>query len=826
MTTPLILTPNRRLARFLRQSRAGKIESWKDWLNQIWQTQYEAIQGQQPLQCLNDWQSLVLWEEVVTEVHTDPLLNISQAVTHARQAWALAIAWQVEPSTWEGAKPETDSFLQWLTVYEQVCAANHFIDPAMLPRLLYNYWENNPERIPRSITLAGFDEFSPLQTAMIQLWEAAGANVEIEPPPENEKPYTYYAFNDPSSQLTQAALYAKAALESSPTLPIGIIIPAIQDDWANIYDTFTDVLGPEQPFNISAGQPLGQVPIIYAALQCLQPERIQYLLTTPYISGGITEQSPRALAALTLSQYEKENLPMSFVRKHESLPESFADLLNQSLDLHAQLSHQKYAPSQWIESLFSLLSAWGWPGDRPLSSEAYQAVKHFYEVISSLSMLDDVLSPCSYSKLLSLFSKRVHQTMFQAESQDKPVQVLGFLEAAGLSFSHLWVMDMGSDCWPAKPAPNPYIPIDVQVKLGFPHASFARELRFAQTMTQRMLTSADHIVMSYAAHGEDADATVLPTPLLSETPTPFDMNAVCAYSTVAQKIMQSHSLEPMPLPAGLPLQDFHLKGGASIFSDQSDCPFRAYAKHRLRGQSPEQPVMGLSLRVKGSVLHDVLEKIWAALKTFDKLIVLGQDALTELIKDSTQQVLASIQPALTPIESQLELQRMLPLLLEWFEHERSREPFQVRSLERQIHVELEGLKMRLRMDRLDTVQGQTCIIDYKTGRVDPKGWMEPRLDEPQLPLYACVSDPEPKALIFAQIRKDKMGWKGLGSFHFDGITQIEPQEWSEQIANWKNSFAVLANEYKRGEASVTPKRGTSTCQYCDCQSFCRINDAV
>lgn len=825
MNTGITLTPNRRLARFLREHQSAKILSWNDWLVEIWQTEYEWINQKNPLHCLSDWQSLVLWEAIISQHQQDPLLNQAQAVTHARAAWSLAIQWQCDPSQWQGIKHETDTFLHWLSAYQQYCHEHNYLDRTALPQVLLKYWQIQPDRIPSQIRLTGFDELTPLQASMIALWQSKGKDVCIDPPPKEAKPYTYVAFPDRTSQLTQAALYAKRALSTKPELPIGIIIPAIQDDWTNINDTFTAILGPDQPFNISAGQPLGQCPIIHAALQCLQVQSIHYLLTTPFIRGGLSEQSARALCDQKLLAFEKEVLPTNFIREYQGLPQQFSAILNQTLDMTIQMESVHLLPCEWIEKIFALLNAWGWPGDRPLSSEAYQAVKHFYGVITELSSLDEILHNCSYQKILSLLSRRVHQTMFQAESQDKPIQVLGFLEAAGLSFSHLWVMDMGNDTWPSRPAPNPYIPQDIQIKLGIPHASFARELRFAQTMTQRMLCCADSLIMSFAEHADEGEASVLPTPLLNQNPIAASDWEEQTYTPLMQALFYSRKLEPMPTIKGLPLQHFQVKGGANVFADQSDCPFRSYARHRLRAKSLERSVMGLSFRVKGNVLHEVLERTWNQLKNREALLRLSQSTLSEQLLDNIKSVLNQLQPPLSSIDRDLEVARMLPLLLDWFTHEINRESFQIQALEKHLEVTFEGLRMKVRIDRIDNVQGQICIIDYKTGKLDAYDWDHPRLDYPQLPFYACSTELDPQAIVFAQIRKDKMGWKGLGTWDVQGVTVVEPEQWSEQIAQWKMALKDLADEYKLGHAEPTPKRGSVTCQHCDLQPFCRINHA-
>jgi probable DNA repair protein len=827
MNTSLSLTPNRRLARFLREQekQPGKILAWNDWLLEVWQTQYEAITGDHPEQCLSDWQSVLLWQEVITDLHTDPLLNKTQAITHARQAWSLAIQWQTDPLAWQGEKKETDTFLGWLGAYEAKCRSRHLLDKALLPQRLFNYWKAQPQAIPREVCLRGFDELTPLQAAILAYWESQGCSIQREAVSSETKPYTFLAFPERQSQLLQAALYAKEMLATRPDLPIGIIIPTIQDQWAQVHEIFTAVLGPDQPFNISAGQPLGQCPIIYAALQCLQGREIRSLLMTPYIRGGISEQSSRARFDARLMSHERDPLPLSFVRHHPEMPEQFKQCFESALNALEALEERQRLPSEWIEPIFQLLDRWGWPGDRTLSSEAYQAVTHFYGLITELASLDDFLGRISFARLRALFSQRAHQTMFQPESQHKPIQVLGILEAAGLSFSHLWVLDLGSDTWPAKPAPNPFIPMPVQVTLGIPHASFARELRFAQTMTERLLKSADTIILSYAVHGEEGDAMTLPTPLLSSSPIPAAHWGERPFTSLAQAIRANAQLNPLPDVQGLPLTDFHLKGGASVFKDQAACPFRAYAKHRLGAKSPEKSQMGLSGRQKGTLLHEVLERLWKKMKTRDAFLRLTPQEFQDCFVESIDRSLAAIQPPLSSIERTLEKQRLLPLLTQWFDHEFERTPFSIQALEQSHTATLEGLTLHLRVDRIDEMQGATCIIDYKTGEVDPKGWSEDRMDDPQLPLYASVIHPAPQALVFAQIRKDAMGWKGLGTLDLPGIRQVESQDWANQLLSWKNAFAQLAQEYKQGHAAVLPKRGSQTCLHCDLQAFCRINDA-
>ncbi len=72
------------------------------------------------------------------------------------------------------------------------------------------------------------------------------------------------------------------------------------------------------------------------------------------------------------------------------------------------------------------------------------------------------------------------------------------------------------------------------------------------------------------------------------------------------------------------------------------------------------------------------------------------------------------------------------------EGERVRPPFRVRGHEQAVDCELEGVAVRVRVDRIDELDaGGLAIIDYKSGRVvKPARWFAPRPEGVQLAVYA------------------------------------------------------------------------------------------
>ncbi len=148
------------------------------------------------------------------------------------------------------------------------------------------------------------------------------------------------------------------------------------------------------------------------------------------------------------------------------------------------------------------------------------------------------------------------------------------------------------------------------------------------------------------------------------------------------------------------------------------------------------------------------------------------------------------------------------------------------------NVEVGPLHLDLRVDRVDLLpEDARLLIDYKTGEVAVSKWSVPRIEEPQLPLYATYCGMENvQGLVFAEIRAGKMKFAGhtrdaatqlLGDM--DGKSQLlkKPLE-DSMISEWRSDLLNLANAFQRGDATVNPKHYPRTCKYCGLEGLCRV----
>jgi RecB family exonuclease len=190
---------------------------------------------------------------------------------------------------------------------------------------------------------------------------------------------------------------------------------------------------------------------------------------------------------------------------------------------------------------------------------------------------------------------------------------------------------------------------------------------------------------------------------------------------------------------------------------------------------------------------------------------------------------------LTPAGRLLEQRRTQRMLARWLNVERHRDEFSVTEHEHDITLDLAGLTLTGKIDRLDRLaDGTTLLIDYKTGRTGKGDWFpEPRIADPQLPAYAVSMDPRPGAIAFARIRPEDLKFDGLAEDDTGipgvGVLANERgkfkalESWDELLEGWQSHLAALARDFTNGKASVDPRK-PSDCDYCHLHALCRIQE--
>ncbi len=858
-----VITANRRLANHWRkeydlwQSEHGHV-SWPtldalpldDWLMRTWLATLPSHK------LLNQTQSLTLWENIIRQSEfAEYLLQPQATALLAKEAWEIMQLWQIPLSALaQETSLDTQIFVCWTTEYLSQCQQNNWLDQSDLANSLIDSPHLNSIKLPTQILLAGFVNQIPpqLQTLFSKL--KSSTQIDYLHLHNLNKQVHRVECLDTATEIRAMARWARLSLEKNPKAKIACVVPeltALRDELIRAFReefALNSEPAPNRYFNISLGKALSSYPIIQTALLILELDRpriamdaLSKLLLSPFLGGAELELGPRAL----LDQHlRKENQLEVHLRKTLALARSSREHINSKLNcprwvsqIESFLQTTKTTPSlqsplQWAELFLQQLKKLGWPGDRTLSSEEYQTVKRLQQLLVEFSQLEIVNQKMTAIQAQQKIRSMAQQIIFQPESPETSIQILGVLEATGMQFDQLWLMGLYDQQWPSSSAPNPFIPIRIQRSLGVVQSSPQKVLEYYKTLTDQFSQSATQVKLSYPVIAEDKSLRCSPLIFSYPQVTLEELNLATAKASYTTKHNLLEWIEDIQAPALT--NDHSHKGGSKILELQAKCPFKAFAELRLNTTSIESPSLGLTALERGSLLHDALARIWQQLKSSEHLHSLSVDELKTLVSRNIKAVLKDFthkKPLVfLPQFTQIEQERLENLISGWLEFEKKRPAFVIASIEKAVSINITGIDLSLRIDRIDeTSNSEKIVIDYKSGKVSTYDWLEPKPLQIQLPLYACVEPQSVAALALAQIRPEQYKLVGITESvailpSVDDLTKHQSaNKISDWIIQWQQWFKELSLTYQAGFAAVAPKH-KQICDNCELKSLCRIHE--
>lgn len=850
-----IITVNQRLATFLQQQyaeqqiahdhyvwSAGHIISLNHWIDELWAS--TQLTAENPQTVLSPLQESLWWQSIVAQTHAE-LMNSAGLARQAQAAWQQCVQWnQSLDDIPLPAGDEVMTWLGWALAFEERCQSENVI--SAVQRLSLLSWRGsagNPSN--PVIYLAGFDIITPQLQSFLDHIQAQGHTISSFNFAASACAKRVFRFPDSASELT--GILASIVQEQSEHSGqrYAIVVPDLQSQQGTLQHACESILTPaEVTYSISGGKSLAEYSIIHDALETLrfiqdgtsrrnerQYEKAKLIqwLQSPYLANAETYRLERDRIAQQVYTTLPGKISLQrfwrFCRDEVAalgLDSAILPSLSNLLPLpsnHQQLRHI------WAEYFVVQLSSIGWPGERAINSEGYQAANKFYQVLQTWST-DFIAENLTFEAALQEMCYCVAHTLFQAEDvRDPEVQVLGLLEIGGLTFDRIHLLNMDDNTLPAQPTPNPFLPTEWQRQLQMPHSDAHREWQFATTLLSRLQTQTPQLTASYPQLLGDAPCA--PSPLL------WDWRQSVGQSIAVQ--LNDVMLEGLNDDIGLPLESLlkPVTGGSQLFKAQALCPFQAYARYRLQVSDVQEASEYLDMATRGTILHQILQRCWQEIQDQQTLCQYNEMRLHLLVNKHAGNVLyrwrKCLPDQITAAVKAIEQVRVTQLILQWLHQERVRPPFQVVTQEQAVTGEIGGVPIQLRLDRLDRLaDGKQLVIDYKTGRTRIAAWLGQRPTEPQLPLYILLTDAD--AAAFAKLRSNELGFAGLsaGETEINGIQPIEDcrytdqPDWAAQKQQWRGSFEQLAHEIQQGHAAVDPISKTEACQFCDLQRLCRV----
>jgi exodeoxyribonuclease-5 len=857
------------------------------------------LRGEIPVQAaagtfLTRPQERCLWEQAVAtdeEIAGGELFDRAGMALAAMEAENMRLAWRLDvPEAMQ--TDEFEAFSRWRERVATACKTNGWRTAMAAMAWRIDCITRGIGGLPAEVGVFGFVAADPMLSRLLAALEARGVELfQVKVGTDEAALAAVHGAIDVDDECRLAAAWVAQRLAENPQARLRIAVA----DWpvrrrllesALVAALTPDAIGAgwaglEPPFAAAGGTPLMDEPGVLVALQLLglfaHPQRVAQadfgaLLCAPGWSADVTEADGRARLEAAL----RERLPpeATLERFRRAVQRLAGELAVPQLAIHLDVLTEapraalgRQLPGAWGRRFVALLEALGWPGQRPLLVRERAGRDQLIELLAGLTTLDAVVGRIDAGAALRLAQQMARDLSLVAPRRTAPsVELCTLTDALAGPVDGLWLLGMNEGVWPPAPRPNPLLPAELQRRAGIPTAradSLAEQARVLQTL---WCQSAGEVVFSWA--GSEGERALRPSPLvvdmvkfaevdesesgnmrkpfglsLSKPGAGFDKLSPNGQVSndrgeISERLETLERLDDSRAPV-LAVGE-RVRGGTALLQAQAVCPAWGFYQYRLGAAVLPAPTFGLDARARGGLLHGALEAFW---RDHDLAWLLGLDALAREAAIAAAVAAAltefdqhAIEP-LSPRLAALEVERLRALLATWLEVEAARADFRVLACEQKHTLDIEGLPVRVVVDRIDELKdGRLVVIDYKSGRsVSADSWADPRPSEPQLPIYAALAFPDQAvaAVVLARVTKDEPAFLGVAESDdlLPGVKTLENQrkryaedefpDWLALRELWAERIVELAREVREGCAAVV-FADAKDIAYCEVKPLLRV----
>lgn len=756
-------------------------------------------------------QERAVWVDVVSGDDSEHLRAPEKIAELLQHAWQLKNFWQVA----NGDKaikcpPDVNAFVRWGDDFSRALKKIGAIDRATFFSKHMNKELN--------YTAQGFRRPSPVLRGWLnqdKFLYAANDRLDTS----SFVPHLYDTFED---ELHEAMLWAKRVWEHDRDSRVVVGIDSLSNHADEVYRCGADIFGEvwgsaEMPYFDKYRDILGDYPSIQIALLVLdiRPrckwDTLSELIRHPLLKGFAQERHQRAVFDARLRDENRYELDLPLIISRLEQSGDCLDLLEFFRLVQGAIltSPRRNSLSYWISHFNKLLKSVGVIGLRDKTSSRNSLEVHWGRVCDQVTSLDAVMEFVTRGEALSILKRHVEQVTVFAGEKSTGIFIMPAEDAFIIDPTHLWVANASSKAFVSERMGTPFLPIQSQRLAGIPGLNPGSD-RINIESTISMLTALGkerHV--SYSKFEGDERLSFSPYfPKLAGAESEKIQKFIAPrWSQPAAKLQEYSDFIGPVLDSTEPLV-----GGVTVFYDQAVCPFKAFAVHRLSATPVFEPIRGISFREKGVLVHEVMNAFWRGLKLSSALQKFSPEEKLEYVKQIVHGELKRDHFA-TSIEAELfkiEIDRLIKLIQAWTDFEITLGPFRVISQEEKVSVNIFGVPVKIKPDRVDRLDnGDIRIVDYKTGSCSRTDWRGPRILAPQLPIYAIFHPLfTANSIAFAHVNIVKSRWIQLPAG--DSLAD----EWSEWTSHWEQDIKILADEILSGVA--TPEIGErDVCAYCD-----------
>lgn len=655
------------------------------------------------------------------------------------------------------------------------------------------------------IILAGFFAFTQTEetiirhvlslqnvTVIFQNGEGIQETLEqlhLNPEPEgaeSEQEIQYYESPDAHGQL----FALNRVLEQTYPDPIvdsgeAVIVLPSSENLFPLYHQTLSAYG-QSTYNLALGYPLSRTPVYGFLVSLLEviassregkvyvPSYVQFLLH-PYTKNilfstraDITRMAIHAIEDYCLEHSARVFLGLDEIETDPHLHEAMMKrMTHDGIDIEADAlrAHIREIHSVTLRSFLNVrtvaefadacIAALQYINDRS-TAHRLPYFRPFVETLLEQFVLlkQSLLSGRSFGKIeyYLLFLRHF------AESGEVPftgtplqgLQVLGFLETRGLQFNTLFMIDANDDILPGRAQQDVFLPLQIREQLGL---STYRDQEKIKTYIFDVLRRGSRSVHYFYINSHQKEKSRFVARLQwqdqlrkgSLDPVNiFSQNYAIDLGTVNPgPIMKDDATVRL-------LKEFAFS--SSALDTYRTCGLRFYYRYVLRLQEKEEVSGDVEQTDIGLIVHDILREYFSPMKGRPLIADdLDEQKLKKAVSDNFRSMYGNEQFG-EQFFTKRQVEKHLVQFVSTFQKDIvSRSAVIVDALEEILSAEIDGIRFTGKADRIETRNGTTHIIDFKTGHnetkyriafdrlspADRKTWKD-SIGSVQLPMYVML----------------------------------------------------------------------------------------
>ena len=606
--------------------------------------------------------------------------------------------------------------------------------------------------------------------------------------------------------------------------------------------------------NITMGYPLTQSPLfgltelwlnIQEQINKQQKHTVYYRDALAFLShplSGVKAAEREALQNKLLSQQWTE-VPLTELHLISALAPNFFT--------------SRHSGLQTIDALYLMLTAVLEQRQRQNQLNELEA-NLILEACKKLNLLHDNLDAYAPNLGLSLVFALIRKTLasLAVPLEGEPlrgIQVMGMLESRCLDFEHVIILGMNEGTMPKRSVNPSFIPDSLRRANGMP--VLENQDAVSAYLFYRLLQRSEKVTLVYDGLGGDTEAAE-PSRFIRQLA--YESNLKFNYLQQEQPVrIESSNVIVIPKQGKVwkEMEGFFYNGNpfktnnisATTLTTYLACTLQFFFRYVAKIKEPEEVAENLEASQIGSALHQALEWFYADLIKTDKVITAERidqklPEITEYSRAALSQVLFRNRTQLRQANSmeQIVLQIVGEYMKAILAHDYLHSPFQIIELENKkdykyhFPIEINGQKKYLQLygilDRVDEKDGQTRIVDYKTGSDELKySTLEKLFERDGKSQNKAVVQTLFYTYIYEQVRKTSLVEPNLyavrkmkteGTHFKSGKTVLQ----SVDLEDAKVAFTVhLQNTLNELFDQQTPFLQTTrleTCTYCPYKDIC------